>query len=160
MPWLIWVILFFSLTLQLYLKSQFFYILTFERFCYMSMHVKSCYIFINVICYIGMHVKFCHIKCIQMITCHKHHAFGEEVRSRAWKFLTLPFPPQPLTSAMSSAEGSLTSLNHVKKVLPFPLRLFRLACCWALLVKSMPSFHLISVELDSGSPIHGNSKAA
>ena len=68
MPWLIWVILFSSLTLQLYLKSQLFYIITFERFCYLSMHVKSCYIFINVICYIGMHVKFCHIKCTQMIT--------------------------------------------------------------------------------------------
>lgn len=95
MPWLIWVILFSSLTLQLYLKSQLFYIITFERFCSMSMHVKSCYIFINVICYIGMHVKFCHIKCIQMIT-----YVSMPQTSRMWwrsmlvglKILNPPFP--------------------------------------------------------------------
>ena len=107
------------------------------------------------------HRDACKFLTKQMYTkeCHKHHAYAWwRSTLEGLKILNPPFPLQTLTSAMSSAEGSLTSLNHVKKVLPFPLRLFRLACCWALLVKSMPSFHLISVELDSGSPIYGIQK--
>ena len=59
------------------------------------------------------------------------------------------------TSAISSADGSELSLNHMKKVLGGPCRLFLLcpfcADC-AFFMRSIPSFQFKLVDVDAGSP--------
>ena len=60
------------------------------------------------------------------------------------------------TSAISSADGSLLSVNHMKNVLGGPCRLFLLcpfcAVC-AFFMRSIPSFQFIVVDVDAGSPV-------
>lgn len=60
------------------------------------------------------------------------------------------------TSAISSAEGSLLSKNHPKKLRLFPSLRLRfcpfVAVSWVFVVRSMPLFQKIGVDFDSGSP--------